>query len=41
MMRIEERIHVDGVVRIMSVDERLMRDSATNKPVMNKARCEC
>jgi len=41
MIRIVERIHVDGAMRIIPVDERLIWDAATNKPVMDSPRCVC
>lgn len=41
MIRIVERIHADGAVRIIPVDERLIRGTATNKAVMDKARYGC
>lgn len=41
MIRIVERIHVDGAMRIIPVDERLIWDAATNKPVMDSPICVC
>lgn len=41
MIRIVERIHVDGAMRIIPVDERLIWYAATNKPVMDSLRCVC